>query len=127
MKRTHAVAIAATTLAMASPSFADVVVKDGRPADVPRREVRFADLDLDTREGLDRLDTRISIAVRIVCGNADLRMLDQFVKVRECRRDSLHRAFADRDAILAARLARRGEPDRLAAITAISIGPGGGR
>lgn len=123
MKSVHTAVLAATVLAMASPSLADVVVKDGRPADVPRREVRFADLNLDTREGLDRLNTRITIAVRSVCGTADIRSLHHFGIVRDCREESQQRAFVDRDTMLAARLAARGQPDKLAALgTSIGVG-----
>lgn len=105
MKSVYAILAAATVLAMATPSFADVVVKDDQLADVPRRDVHFADLNLDTQEGLDRLNSRIAMAVRSVCGTADIRSLHQFGIVRDCRQESLQRAFVDRDAILTARLA----------------------
>lgn len=113
-------------LAMASPSLADVVVKDQRPAGQQLgqqyREVRFGDLNLDSQEGMNRLNTRIAVAVRNVCGQADNRVLQQVAFVRDCRNESLARAFADRDAIVAARLAARGQPERVAAVTtSISI------
>lgn len=123
MKSVYAILAAATVLAMATPSFADVVVKDDQLADVPRRDVHFADLNLDTQEGLDRLNSRIAMAVRSVCGTADIRSLHQFGIVRDCRQESLQRAFVDRDAILAARLAARGQPEKLAALaTSIDVG-----
>lgn len=117
MKTTHAAAIAVAMLAMSTPSHADVIVKDGRPADVPYREVRFADLNLDSQQGLDSLNTRILSAVRSVCGQADLRQLIETLAVRNCRDTSTHRAFAARDAMLAARLAARDDPAKLAALT----------
>lgn len=123
MKKFHAAVMATAVLALSSPSFADVIVRDGELAEVPYREVRFADLNLDTPEGLDRLNVRISAAVRSVCGQPDHHLLQQVVVVRDCRQDSTARAFAERDTILAARLAARGQPERLATVSpAITIG-----
>lgn len=123
MKTFHLAAIATAMLAMSSPALADVIVKDGELANLPHREVRFADLNLDTPEGVDRLNIRISAAVRGVCGTADVRQVREVSSVRDCREVSLQRAFVDRDAILAARMAARGQPDKLAAIdTSIGVG-----
>lgn len=116
MNRTHATLIALAVLATGTPSFGDVMVKETRLDDRPYREVRFNDLNLDTREGIDRLNIRLVSAVRQVCGTADNRVLSVMRDIRDCRNESLQRAFTDRDAILAARLAARGRPDRLAAI-----------
>jgi UrcA family protein len=121
MNRTHAALIAFAIFATGTPSFADVVVKESRSTDLPYREVRFNDLNLDSREGIDRLNFRIIRAVRQVCGTVDNRLLSLMSDIRNCRDQSLQRAFADRDVILAARLAARGQPDKLAAISG-SIG-----
>lgn len=124
MKTIRLIMTAAAVIGMAAPALADVVVKDGRPLDLPRREVRFADLNLDTQEGMVRLNARIAAAVRTVCGTADLRSLHQFGIVRTCRQESLERAFADRDAIIAARMAARGQPEKLAKLgSSIAIAP----
>lgn len=103
-------------LAFGTPAHGEVIVQNGDPSDVPQREVRFADLNLDTTVGVDRLNTRIASAVRDVCGQADIRALREFVAMRQCRDQSLERAFADRDALLSARLAARGQPEKLAAL-----------
>ncbi|GGB95689.1 hypothetical protein GCM10011494_12710 [Novosphingobium endophyticum] len=116
MNRIHAAAIALAVLATSTASSGDVVVKDASLADLPYREVRFNDLNLDNQKGIDRLNTRIVRAVREVCGRADNRLLSLMSDIRDCRDQSLQRAFTARDAILAARLAARGQPDKLAAI-----------
>lgn len=105
-----------STPALATSALAEVIVKDGSTTDFPRREVRFADLNLDTREGMDRLNSRIAAAVRNVCGPADNRMVREVRDMRSCRVQSAKQAFADRDAIIAARMAARGQPDKLAAL-----------
>jgi UrcA family protein len=106
---------------MSSPSLAEVIVKDQNLAGLPYREVRFADLDIDTQEGLDALNTRIASAVRTVCGRADNRILTEVATMHSCREASLQRAFMDRDAIIAARLAARGDPVRMAALTSLPV------
>lgn len=116
MNRTHAAAIALAVLATSTPSSGGVVVKEASLADLPYREVRFNDLNLDNQEGIDRLNIRIVRAVRQVCGRVDNRLLSLMSDIRNCREQSLQRAFTDRDAILAARLAARGRPEKLAAI-----------
>lgn len=121
MMRLHAAVIASATLLVSTTALADVIVKDGSAANLPRREVRFADLNLDTAEGMERLNTRIVAAVRNVCGSADNRVVREVADMHDCRNQSLRQAFADRDAIVAARLAARGQPEKLAAATSIAI------
>jgi hypothetical protein len=43
------------TSGLVAPALADVVVKDGSLRDVPHREVRYGDLNLDTQAGIDTL------------------------------------------------------------------------
>ena len=122
MKRIHAAILAATMFAIGTPSLADVVVKDTAWSSLPHREVRFNDLNLDTPQGIDKLNVRISAAVRTVCGQPDARIPREVAMTHTCRDQSLQRAFADRDSILAARLAARDDPSRLAALdTSIAI------
>lgn len=116
MRKTYAAAVIAAMLTTVTPALGDVVVKDGHLATVPYREVRFGDLNLDTQQGLDRLNTRIVSAVLLVCGQSDNRQLREYGMMRDCREASMTRAFADRDTVLAARMAARGQPDKLAAI-----------
>jgi UrcA family protein len=113
------IAMAATGLS--SPALADVIVKDGSLRDVPHREVRYGDLNLDTQAGLDTLNTRLQVAVRAVCGQMLNNRLDELSDIHDCRVASLDRAFAARDEMLATRLAARENPDRLAAATPTSF------
>lgn len=77
---TFAMAVtAATMIALAAPAAAEeVVVKHQIEKDVPRVEVRYGDLNLDSEAGRDRLTNRLDSAVRKVCGSADFRDLPAF-------------------------------------------------
>lgn len=122
MKRTCVALAMVTMLATSTPTLGDVIVNDGRPADIPHREVRFGDLNLDTQQGMDTLNRRIHTAIRIVCGDGSRLDLTKFMIMRNCQNESQARAFAARDAMLAARLAARGQPGRLAAVeTSLSV------
>lgn len=130
MNRILAAAVMTAALIAGSPARGDVIVQNsaqnGWASDLPTREVHFADLNLDTPLGVERLNTRIAAAVRYVCGQADTRMLPEYMAMRGCRDNTLQRAFADRDAVLAARLAARGQPEKLAALDrsfAIGVSP----
>lgn len=123
MKSIHAAVLATVMLATSTPAFGDVIVNDSGLRDVPYREVHYGDLNLASDQGLATLNRRILIAVREVCDNGDMRQLSVFMQVRACRSESTARAFADRDAVLAERLAAHGDPTKLAALgSAISIG-----
>lgn len=113
------IAVAATGLA--APALADVIVKDGSLRDVPHREVRYGDLNLDSQEGLATLNNRLEIAVRAVCGQVYNNRLDELADVHDCRDASRDRAFAARDELLATRMAARENPDRLAVAAPTSL------
>jgi len=112
------IAMAATGLA--TPSLADVIVKDGSLRDVPHREVRYGDLNLDSQEGLATLNNRLEIAVRAVCPMQN-NQLDHVAWVHDCRDSSRERAFAARDDMLATRMAAKESPDRLATAAPTSL------
>ncbi|MBT0666923.1 UrcA family protein [Novosphingobium profundi] len=103
---------------LTTPALADVVVERAISNDLPTVLVRYTDLDLDSADGLATLDVRLGSAVKRVCGYADLRQLREHAQMRECRVESLGRAYADRDTMLAARLEARGDPSRLAMLDA---------
>ncbi|MDF2638120.1 MAG: hypothetical protein K0R64_1104 [Novosphingobium lindaniclasticum] len=111
-------AIAAT--GFSTPAFADVIVKDGSLRDVPHREVRFGDLNLDSQAGLDTLNMRLEIAVRAVCP-IHSNQLEEMSWTRDCRDASRDRAFAARDAMLANRLAARENPSQFAQAAPTSL------
>lgn len=125
MTRIHTTFAAFGMIAMAAaglsgPALADVVVKDGSLRDVPHREVRFGDLNLDSQEGLDTLNMRLEVAIRAVCP-MNSNHLDEMAWTRDCRDDSRERAFAARDDMLATRLAAKANPDRLAVAEPTSL------
>ncbi|TDW63260.1 UrcA family protein [Novosphingobium sp. PhB55] len=105
------------TSGLVAPALADVVVKDGSLRDVPHREVRYGDLNLDTQAGIDTLNTRLEVAVRAVCGPMLTHQLEEVASVHDCRDASLDRAFAARDEMMATRMAARENPGQLAAAT----------
>lgn len=106
--------IATATVGLATSALADVVVKDGSLRDVPHREVRYADLNLDSQAGIDALNNRLEIAVRAVCGQVYNNRLDELADMHDCRDASRDRAFAARDELLATRMAARTDPGQLA-------------
>lgn len=57
--------------------------------------VTYADLDLSTAAGRDRLERRIGAAVRTVCGRAWPTDLRSVAEVRECRAETLADVMAD--------------------------------
>ncbi|MCT2399843.1 UrcA family protein [Novosphingobium mangrovi (ex Huang et al. 2023)] len=103
MRKLALAAGAAAVFLIGVPSHADVVVQNSDWTNTPYRVVHFHDLNLQSQTGLDTLNQRIRVAVYQVCGPADIRMLREFSAIQTCRRDSLYRAHADRDAMLAAR------------------------
>jgi UrcA family protein len=64
--------------------------------------VHTADLDLSTAAGRQALDHRLVVAAREVCGTASDADLVGKNDVRKCRVQTLARAQADRDSVLAA-------------------------
>ena len=103
-----AIAAAAGTLTMASaPAFAaDQSV-----------EVRYGDLDLSSEAGVSALKQRVAVAVRHVCGNADIRNLREVADMNRCRAEAATRS--DNDVQLALQNARNGT--RLASNESLTI------
>ena len=83
------------------------------PAGSATVAVHFADLDLNSRAGVAKLDRRIRAAVETACGSAssfDVRGKNQ---VRKCREETLTVVAAQRDQVIASFL--RASQIRLAA------------
>lgn len=121
MKRLTIAVCAMSTLFMASPALADVVVTNPDRIEYRSKIVYLTGLDLRDANDLDTLNTRLDRAVRFVCGSADVRRLDEMADMNRCRAESQDRAYADRDAILAARMAARDDPVALARLDTISL------
>ena len=63
--------------------------------DVPSITVKFADLNLSTEEGTNRLYSRITTAARAVCERGDSRDLATFAARRACESAAIARAVSD--------------------------------
>jgi UrcA family protein len=125
--RTAFAAIGLLAVATAGTATAEVVVKDNSLRDVPQREVRYSDLNLDSQDGIDTLNKRLEVAVRAVCGPAYTHQLEELDDIHDCRDASRDRAFAARDELLATRMAARENPGQLAMAMPIAITAARGR
>jgi UrcA family protein len=81
--------------AAAAPAFAQDA------ADDVQLKVSYADLDLTAQAGLSVLDHRIAIAVKQVCGDADMRNVVEWKAMKACRNQAQQTAQSTRDAALA--------------------------
>lgn len=111
------IAAAAASIACSAPVMAEEVVVKHQPLvpeGVPSVLVRYNDLDLDSQAGRDTLTTRLDSAVRRVCGSADVRNLDEFSGMIDCREESTGRAYAARDELFAQHVAAREQGANLA-------------
>ena len=66
-------------------------------AEVPQITVRFADLNLNSEEGLQRLYSRIVVASDRVCAATGANQLAQKQAHRACREAAIDRAIANVD------------------------------
>ena len=64
------------------------------PLEAKSRIVSYADLDLGSAAGRDRLEARIDRAVRAVCGRASVKDLNALDQVLSCRAEALEDANA---------------------------------
>ena len=87
----------ASTLVAAAPATAGWTSKN----------VRYADLDLSTDAGRDRLQMRINQAVKQVCGAPRAFTLNERADQRLCEQASLRRATPERERIIAAYMEKR--------------------
>ncbi len=65
--------------------------------------VHTADLNLGSKAGIRQLDRRLANAAREVCGEASVADIEGRNQVRHCIDETLARANAQRDGLLAAR------------------------
>jgi len=101
LRRRTAGVIAVALLAATATSHAEQVVR--------HESVSYADLNLNTHEGVITLQRRVRAAVKSVCGPApDLRELNEMRAEQECRYRALQQATARVEAAIGgARLAAR--------------------
>lgn len=77
------------------PLAATCAVAASSSYEVATRTVKFADLNLNSRDDIVTLYARIKAAANEVCEPADSRSLDTFVHVRHCKEQAISRAVAD--------------------------------
>lgn len=95
--------IAATCLA-SGPLSAEPVVVRANPDDLPRAWVSFADLNLASAAGQEKLRTRIGRAAADVCDlTTGVGSLHEYSSQRGCFRTARSDGFAQMDRILEAR------------------------
>lgn len=95
-------------LPFAAVAVAGALVLSAVPAAASQRsvEVRYGDLNLASEAGSAKLKQRVALAVKKVCGDADMRNLAERESVIRCRRETAART--DRDVALALEHARNG-------------------
>ena len=99
------------SLAIASFSSACFAQMD---EDMPSVAVKYADLDLNTREGAHALVARINVAAERVCGAAyyaDIQVMDQ---VKACRQDAVSSAVSAINKPMVFAAAHLANPNQLA-------------
>lgn len=96
---------------LASPALAEVVVVVADP--VPTIRVSYADLNLGTQSGVDRMRTRINSAAGTLCLTNDV----EPVKIRSARKACFNHAKADGYSKLDRLLAERQNGTAIAAAT----------
>jgi len=90
------------TLAAAAIAFSAAPASARDAAGSSRLAVSYADLDLSTARGVQRLDRRIRTAVETACGPISVADPHDTNRVRQCRAETLAFARAQRDAAIAA-------------------------
>lgn len=90
-----------TLLVAAAPALAQPTITVAGHARYPSVDVRTADLDLASADGQRRLDTRLWRAARQVCTMTQLRDLSESRLADRCRADTLARARASRQTVIA--------------------------
>jgi UrcA family protein len=84
-----------TVAGLVGPLTAAAVTTTSPDSDeVPRRIVRFADLNLQSREGVRRLYARIKSAAQEVCVPVYFRITDSNVSQRHCEERAIDAAVA---------------------------------
>jgi UrcA family protein len=80
---------------MLSASLSAAATAAESSSDVISRQVSYADLDLTTDKGVERLYGRITSAAEFVCDRSNVRSLVAVVEKRECTERAIARAIAD--------------------------------
>jgi UrcA family protein len=70
-------------------------------AETTSKSVSFADLNLSTEAGQDRLESRVKSAVKEVCGAANSRGLQEQIQINKCRQTAMKSATRQMDIAIA--------------------------
>lgn len=81
--------VVVSLLAISSVAGAEVVTPS-----VPERVVRYDDLRLTSRAGIEKLYARLKGAAEVVCDSLESRELGRYTRYAKCVRESLSRAVA---------------------------------
>lgn len=76
-------------------------------ADTKTKAVRYADLDLSSPAGRERLQMRIKQAVKQVCGSPRGFTIEERLDQRMCEQDAIKRAVPEGERIIAAYMEKR--------------------
>ena len=100
MKRPILIALASGLITAAAIKAAPALAQEAPPV-VHSTVVQTADLNLGSEAGLRKLDRRLANAAREVCGDASVADLEGRNQVRQCIDETLARANAQRNGLLA--------------------------
>lgn len=89
MLKPNSALMAAAALAVAA---ALVVPTVSQAADLDSVTISYADLNLASADGAQRLQRRITFAARVICGYEDSRQYDLVVATNACRSDAIEGA-----------------------------------
>ena len=102
MKQAIYIALASALITTAAIKAAPAIAQE--PANgINVSVVRTADLDLGSADGQRKLEQRLAQAAREVCGSASDFDIEGKNAVRECRDETIAKAKAQRDSLVAAR------------------------
>src|SRR3546814_8237928 len=81
----------------AAAALAGALVLSSVPASAADRsaEVRYSDLDLTSQADVALLKQRVALAVKYVCGNANIRILREVEDMKRCRAEARTRSHKD--------------------------------
>lgn len=103
MKNPFLIALASALITTAAIKAAPALAQESAPAETNISLVRTVDLDLGSEAGRRKLEQRLSLAAREVCGTASDVDVEGKNAVRKCRDETLAKAKAQLDARVADR------------------------
>src|SRR3546814_18420683 len=109
----------------AAAALAGALVLSSVPASAADRsaEVRYGDLDLTSQADIALLKQRVALAVKHVCGNANIRNLREVEDMKRCRNEASTRSHNDLELALEnARDRKSGVEGKVVSVSGILVG-----